>query len=104
MLGHNGAARRAIASCLLVLICGFASTADDASQWPKGYSLVTVQSGRTYKVLNSGPVTGKAGKRLGMGVWYISDARDFEELKAGRRISLSTSTRSRNSSTTGRSS
>jgi hypothetical protein len=28
-------------------------------------------------------VTGKGGKGLGMGVWYISDARNFEELKSG---------------------
>src|ERR687883_669119 len=83
MLGHKDAARSLIASRLLVLTCAFASAADDASQWPKGYSLVTVRSGRTYKVLNSGPVTGKGGKRLGMGVWYLSDARNFEELKAG---------------------
>jgi hypothetical protein len=38
-------------------------------QWPDGYSLVTVQSGRTYKVLQIGPMTGQGGKHLAGSPW-----------------------------------
>jgi hypothetical protein len=52
-----------------------------AVNWPDQYSLVTVQSGHTYKVLQIWPITEK-GKHAGLGISYISYARDFPALTA----------------------
>jgi hypothetical protein len=71
-----------VVACLsVVMVSASAHTQADRSDWPKGYSFVTLSSGRSYRVLSSGPVIGKGGKRLGMGVWYISQAQTYEQLK-----------------------
>lgn len=83
MIAHPRAAQM-IVMCCSIFMFSAASRAEPSPSdppWPKGYSLVTLRSGRSYKVLNSGPVIGKGGKRLGMGVSYISYARNFDQLK-----------------------
>lgn len=68
---------------LVVLVAGALGCKKKAPavKWPDQYSLVTVQSGHTYKVLQIGPIFEK-GKPAGLGVSYISYARDFPALAA----------------------
>src|SRR5712664_516759 len=77
-------ATRVVLMLALAGLSGAFSSAELArsnSNWPQGYSFLTLHSGRTYKLLNSGPVIGEGSKRLGMGVSYISSARTFAQLK-----------------------
>jgi len=84
MLVHPRAAQTIIMcfSAFMSSAPAHAEPSRSESTWPKGYSIVTLQSGHSYKVLNSGPVIGKGGKRLGMGVSYISSAGNFDQLKS----------------------
>jgi uncharacterized protein DUF4019 len=67
-----------LAAALCLCACHKSKPAD----WPDRYSLVTVQSGHTYKVLQITPVTGHGGQRQGLGISYIGYARNFGELTA----------------------
>jgi hypothetical protein len=68
---------------VFVLLLGLACAKKQAPAvpWPENYSLVTVQSGHTYKVLQVGPISEK-GKHAGLGLAYISYARDFPAMAA----------------------
>jgi hypothetical protein len=78
----------AICAAVLLAFAGTASasqatsTVASKSAWPDWYSLVTFPSGHTYKVIKSGPIFGKGGKRLGMGISYLTSVRDLEQLRA----------------------
>src|SRR4051794_25515836 len=62
-------------------ICAFAGASARASTppppWPEGFSLVTIEGSRTYKILKSGGISGKGGKRLGMGILYATTSTDL---------------------------
>lgn len=83
MTVHPLTAEVFVVCCSAFMSCAAAraETSPSGRPWPEGYSLVTLKSGPSYRVLNSGPVIGKGGKRLGMGVSYMSDARSFGQLK-----------------------
>jgi hypothetical protein len=74
-------AQAVFASCCVLLGSMQARAESNPAQWPKRYSFFTLPSGRTYKVVNSGPMFGKENKRLGMSIAYVSSARSFEDLK-----------------------
>jgi hypothetical protein len=69
----------AAALCLATLTACKKSVPKD---WPERYSLVTVQSGHTYKVLQVTPITGHGGVRQGLGLSYVGYARNFAQLSA----------------------
>jgi len=77
-----------LAATAVLLVFAVAARASSATStvasksWPDWYSLVTFPSGHTYKVIKSGPIFGKGGKRLGMGISYLTSVRDLEQLRA----------------------
>src|SRR5438132_9504088 len=72
--GYTGA--MLVARSLLVLLA--AVTSSKSPQRP--YALLTLSSGHTFRVLNSGPVVDESKKRLGLG--YLSSAQNAHELQA----------------------
>src|SRR2546428_8488811 len=66
--------------------CFLAATAL-ASTTPGGgsrptYSLLTLSSGHTFRVLNSGPMLDGKGRRLALAISYLSPARTLQQLEA----------------------
>lgn len=65
----------------LVIASALASVSP-AERAPPAYSLLTLQSGHVFRVLNSGPLLGPKGERLGLALSYLSHARTQKELQA----------------------
>src|SRR5438067_2477312 len=70
--------RLSIAVCAATCI-GAASTR--APPWPEGFSVVTIEGKRMYKVLRAGPTLGKDRKLLGIGILYAATSTDWTALK-----------------------
>ena len=70
--------RLSIAVCAATCI-GAASTR--APPWPEGFSVVTIEGKRMYKVLREGPTLGKDRKLLGIGILYAATSTDWTALK-----------------------
>jgi hypothetical protein len=53
-----------------------------AEKAPSSYALLTLRSGHTFRVLNSGPMLDESGKRLALAISYLSSAQNPGELQA----------------------
>jgi hypothetical protein len=74
----------ALAAALVSTFEGATAAADDPqllSVGPLDYGFLTLPSGRTFKYLSTGPVLGKGGKHLGLGVNYVAEATTLAQLK-----------------------
>ena len=45
------------------------------------YALLTLASGHTFRVLNSGPMLDEKGKRIALAISYLSSARNAQQLE-----------------------
>jgi hypothetical protein len=79
---------RLAGAALATVLCAFANAGAETEErqltsvGPLVYGFLTLGSGHTFKYLGAGPVFGKEGKRLGLGVSYVTDAINLEQLEA----------------------
>jgi hypothetical protein len=66
----------------LLLASMLASVSVPAGPAPAGYSLLTLQSGHVFRVLNAGPFLDGEGKRLALALSYLGTAQTQKELQA----------------------
>ena len=77
-----------VGAVAVAVVCaseGATAAADDPrllSLGPLRYGFLTLPSGRTFKYLSTGPILGKGGKHLGLGINYVAEATTLVQLTA----------------------
>jgi hypothetical protein len=69
---------------LFIAVCAATCTGAASTRppvWPEGFSVVTIEGKRTYKILRAGPMFGKDKIPLGIGILYATASTDPTALK-----------------------